>query len=69
MVRYNNHTAQTIEEEEGWQSPGDCRAQCCQICVENKADVEALEIPVDLRPFLARFVDDEEDTCTDDDDE
>ena len=37
--------------------------------VEKKADVEALEIPVDLRPFLARFVDDEEDTCTDDDDE
>ena len=28
--------------------------------VENKADVEALEIPGTVRKFLARFVDDEE---------
>ena len=27
--------------------------------VENKADVEALEIPKDLRKYLTRFVDDE----------
>merc|ERR1719233_1576515 len=37
--------------------------------VENKADVEALEIPGTVRKYLARFVDDEDEQNINDDDD